>query len=93
LPFITNLFLIPLISVVILNTLQELQSQAGQGRTISITKVLKELKDVVIEEFDPTGSLDAYKDLWSNRISSVATENGFLLVCQLHFIWFANLPC
>jgi hypothetical protein len=52
-----------------------------------------ELKDVVIEEFDPTGSLDAYKDLWSNRISSVAIEYGFPLVCQLHFIWFANLPC
>ncbi|KAI9010984.1 hypothetical protein CLU79DRAFT_891055 [Phycomyces nitens] len=65
---------------IILNALQQVQSRVGGTAAFSVTKVIKELKAIIIEEFDTTKTLERYKDLWSNRINTVAAENDFVLL-------------
>jgi hypothetical protein len=38
---------------------------------------------IIVEEFDPESSLENYKRAWINRIQTVASDNGFTLVCRL----------
>jgi hypothetical protein len=79
--FIYNL-LNSLKSVVILTALYDLRSKTNNSAPLSVTELLKELKVIIVEEFDAESSLEHYKRVWINRIHTVASDNGFSLVCR-----------
>jgi hypothetical protein len=78
----TTYLLNSLKSVVILTALNDLRSKTNNNAPLSITELLKELKVVIVEEFDPESSLEQYKVAWITRIHKVASDNGFSLVCR-----------